>query len=123
MKKNTINLTQHQATKEQKEDGVFDLQGEEKQTLVEALTFNTLPSYEVVCAAAKLIAQIAAEHSCDKAMIGGAPFLMRPLEDALMSKNITPLYAFSKRESVEETQEDGSVIKKSVFKHMGFVGE
>ena len=29
-------------------------------------------------------------------------------------------YAFSERSSVEETQPDGSVIKKNVFKHKGF---
>ena len=29
--------------------------------------------------------------------------------------------AFSVRESVEETQPDGSVIKRNVFKHAGFV--
>lgn len=29
-------------------------------------------------------------------------------------------YAYSQRESVEEVQEDGAVIKKSVFKHKGF---
>lgn len=29
-------------------------------------------------------------------------------------------YAFSERVSVEETQADGSVVKKNVFKHKGF---
>ena len=30
------------------------------------------------------------------------------------------IYAYSERESVEETQSDGSVIKRNVFKHKGF---
>jgi hypothetical protein len=55
-------------------------------------------------------------------MIGGAPYLMAPLEVALRAHGITPLYAFSVRESVEQTQPDGSVRKIAVFRHGGFVG-
>lgn len=33
---------------------------------------------------------------------------------------VYPVYSFTERESVEEVQVDGSVIKKSVFKHKGF---
>jgi len=54
-------------------------------------------------------------------MIGGAPFLMSALEDALVIAGITPLYAFSVRESVEAEQADGSVRKVAVFRHLGFV--
>lgn len=54
-------------------------------------------------------------------MVGGAPFFMAPLEAALRAVNIIPVYAFSKRESVEEKQPDGSVKKTQVFKHAGFV--
>ena len=35
---------------------------------------------------------------------------MAILENALIDAGITPLYAFSKRESVETTLEDGSVL-------------
>jgi hypothetical protein len=35
-------------------------------------------------------------------MIGGAPFLMGPLEAALLKDNRVPVYAFSVRESVEK---------------------
>jgi hypothetical protein len=56
-------------------------------------------------------------------MIGGAPYLMAPLERALRRKRITPLYAFSERRSTEEKGNDGEIIKRTVFKHIGFVGE
>ena len=35
-------------------------------------------------------------------------------------KIFTCLYAYSKRESVETTGNNGEVIKKSIFKHLGF---
>ena len=54
-------------------------------------------------------------------MIGGAPFLMGALESALLDYGITPVYAFSKRESVEEVQKDGSVKKINIFRHAGFI--
>lgn len=56
-----------------------------------------------------------------KVLIGGAPFLMSELEGAFKGLNITPVYAFSKRESVERTLADGSIEKVVVFKHLGFV--
>ena len=36
-------------------------------------------------------------------------------------EKVKPLYAFSKREVVEEQLPDGSVRKTQVFKHLGFV--
>ena len=39
----------------------------------------------------------------------------------VVSKNIMPFYyAYSERVSIEEPQEDGSVLKKNVFRHKGF---
>lgn len=48
---------------------------------------------------------------------------MSTLEKALQYTGITPVYAFSKRESKEEKLPDGSVKKINVFKHVGFVGK
>lgn len=62
-----------------------------------------------------------AEEGAESAMIGGAPFLMAPLEGALRTRGVIPLYAFSVRESVEEALPDGSVRKTQVFRHAGFV--
>lgn len=46
---------------------------------------------------------------------------MAPLETELSARRIEPVYAFSTRESVEQTQADGSVRKVNVFRHTGFV--
>ena len=43
------------------------------------------------------------------------------LEAALRQQGFTPLYAFSVRESADQTQPDGSVRKVAVFRHVGFV--
>ena len=43
-----LNLTQHAATKEQVEDGVIDLEGEELAELKRLLTFNTLLSLDEI---------------------------------------------------------------------------
>jgi hypothetical protein len=39
----------------------------------------------------------------------------------LRAADITPLYAFSVRESVEQALADGSVRKVNVFRHAGFI--
>lgn len=130
-----LNLTQHSATPEQIAAGVVDLPAPERAALIEALTFGELPERAEVLARAEFVAELAAsiEFGDDdavnagagqramRAMIGGAPFFMSPLEAALQEVGIIPLYAFSVRESVEETQPDGTVRKTAVFRHAGFV--
>lgn len=54
-------------------------------------------------------------------MVGGAPFFMRYLEEALEAAKIRPVYAFSVRDSEEQKQADGSLKKTTVFNHLGFV--
>ena len=114
-----LNLTQHPASPEQVAQGVFEPKNKTK--VQRALTFNSLPTKEEIVSRAKELADIAKEHNVSKVMIGGAPYLMSALETAMHEANITPLYAFAERDVVEATQPDGSVIKKSVFKHVGFV--
>ena len=116
-----INLTQHIATQDQLEAGVVDLPAAEQAELAGLLTFNELPTIERVQARAKALARIAKDHGANRAMIGGAPYLMAPLESALLECGIIPVYAFSRRESVEQIQPDGSVRKINIFRHMGFV--
>ena len=136
-----LNLTQHQATPEQIEAGVYNpLQPE---AIKEALTFNTLPSKQEIEVKALTLSAIAAEEvywqllktrakseeQLDiesqmlgmQVMVGGAPYLMPYLEKALKDVNLKAVYAFSKRESVEIVIADGSVKKTAVFKHLGFV--
>lgn len=126
-----LNLTQHAATTEQVAAGVVDLPADERATLSEWLTFATLPTGQEVADRAALIAQAAAGDSItvasvpagqyQYAMIGGAPYLMSALENALIKSGITPLYAFSVRESVEKTLPDGTVVKTNTFAHKGWV--
>ena len=118
-----VNLTQHNATNDQIDAGVFnvDYDHNELDYLRSLLTFDSSPAIEDMQQRADEIAKIALRTNAKKAMIGGAPFFMGYLETALKSVGIQPLYAFSQRVSVETTAEDGTVTKQNVFKHMGFV--
>ncbi len=117
----TLNLTQHAATPEQIAAGVVDLQGTGATTLRHLLTFKHIPERDDVLAAAEAIAALAKAHGAQAAMIGGAPFLMGPLEIELKLVGIKPVYAFSRRESVEEAMPNGSVRKTAILRHAGFV--
>jgi hypothetical protein len=114
-----INLTQHKATPDQIEVGVVE--PKKKHEVAILLTFTELPMSSEIKERAASLAEIAKEENAQYAMIGGAPFLMVELHHALLQRGITPLYAFSKRESIEETLPDGSVKKTQIFKHAGFV--
>lgn len=114
-----LNLTQHSATLEQIAAGVVE--PADKHLVQALITFDNLPDANELKAKAAALAQMAAYDRFDTVMIGGAPFFMAPLEKALRERNIKILYAFSKRESVDELQTDGSVKKIQVFRHAGFV--
>lgn len=123
-----LNLTQHPLTAEQIAAGGVELPDTEQYRVRLYSTFDTLPSTEVLECAATDIAAIAAAYYADSdpddtrpVLIGGAPFFMSTLEAALWDFGLTPFYAFSKRESVEEAQPDGSVAKRNVFRHLGWV--
>ena len=111
-----INLTQHNGTEAQK---VSEPKSKERiQTL---LTFEEIPSRGEISHRASELAEIALSEGATEAMIGGAPYLMPALETALIGKGIMPLHAFTKREVVETRGENGEVVKKAVFNHLGFV--
>lgn len=114
-----LNLTQHVATEDQLAAGVFE--PSDKAEVQRLLTFEALPTEGEIFSRALALAELAAEAGAAFAMIGGAPFLMAPLEEALMGMGIAPLYAFSRRETAEEMLPDGSVKKVQVFRHAGFV--
>lgn len=116
-----LNLTQHNASREQIEAGVENVPASISEEVKKLLTFNSLPSKSDIDARAKELANIALQCGARKAMIGGAPYLMSALEEALKENGIKPLYAYSERVSVEVELEDGSVVKRNVFKHLGFV--
>ena len=120
MPQSILNLTQHLATPEQIEFGVFDLPDYARNSLSKLLTFNYLPENNGklehrAIAIAELIQSLDIEF--ENVMIGGAPFFMSTLEDVLSDYGIAFLYAFSVRQSVDNP--DGT--KSSIFKHLGFV--
>jgi hypothetical protein len=123
-----INLTQHTPTADQSAAGVYNLSDPAWEAVKDALTFADMPDKEEIRNRAEYIAQLSNMDAEDRdlqrpthAMIGGAPFLMAALEKALFEAGIIPLYAFSRRESVEQAQADGTVRKVAVFRHIGFV--
>ena len=120
MKYYMLNLTQHPATKEQESAGVIE--PADKAAVRALLTFATLPNAADIAAAACNLAIVARDSGYETAMIGGAPYLMRPLEEALQQEGINPVYAYSRRESVETTDADGNIRKTQTFRHLGFVG-
>jgi len=121
--KKVINMTQHNPTPEQAEVGVYN--PAEWGRAKELLTFDELPSRDEVFDRARQLTEIAlAERErtgAAEVMIGGAPFFMPALYHALLSKGFIPVFAFSRRVSVEKTNPDGTVTKSQVFKHEGFV--
>ena len=121
-----LNLTQHTATPEQTAQGVVDLPADLRIELSRLLTVDDLPTQgelAVRCEAiAGLIHQTEADEAPASVLIGGAPWMMGPLVAALHAAGVVQcLAAFSKRESVEVAQADGTVRKTAVFRHVGFL--
>jgi len=126
-----LNLTQHPATASQRTAGVTDLTEPELTSLKEALVFDECPDASEIRDRAEFIAELACYNGLGKdeddspiverAMIGGALWLMAPLAEELRIRGIEPIFAFSKREVIEELQEDGTVKKTAIFRHDGFV--
>jgi hypothetical protein len=142
-----LNLTQHISTPEQLEAGVVEPIA--KDVIQHYLTFEELPTQEVINLHVSRLVSICErwksrkiellQHATQQSdaipytlmevheimrpdvMIGGAPFLMEPLATALKQSGFNPVYAFSRRESIE-TVINGEVIKTSKFIHQGFVG-
>lgn len=121
-----INLTQHVATQDQINVGVVEPAPEDKKIIQELLTFEEFPYVEELERRAYTLATLVTNMGASNAshhtvMIGGAPFFMGRLEAALKAQGHHPVYAFSRRNSVDQTQPDGSVRKITTFQHLGFV--
>ena len=127
-----LNLTQHVATPDQLEVGVFDATEEARSRLQTLLTFEKIPSCDLLGRRALNIARFASyeflghtkgadEEDNLHVMIGGAPYFMAPLSRVLKEHGFYPVFAFSIRKSIEITQPDGTVKKSMDFKHAGFV--
>ena len=61
-----------------------------------------------------------AEEGIDVVLIQGDVGTSCILAQLVHRSNLTPVYATTEREVVEVTAEDGSVIKRSIFKHVQF---
>lgn len=126
-----LNLTQHLATPDQVKAGVIDLPELGRQQLQKLITFETLPDDAELSDRAHAVANLAAQYievleardgePINTVLIGGAPYFMVPLEIALSHVGLFAVYAFSVRESVETHNPDGTVTKRNIFKHAGFV--
>jgi hypothetical protein len=115
-----LNLTQHEATVEQCAQGVAEPNN--KSEVQALLTFSEIPSARLIAERADRLARVAVEAGYGAAMIGGATFLMAPLERALARAGVRALHAFTLRESLEVERPDGGVRRVQVFRHLGFVG-
>lgn len=116
---NVLNLTQHAASPDQVAAGVVE--PTDKVKVSKLLTFDTPPSQGDMEERARALAYVAIGQFAKSAMIGGAPFFMGTLERVLKEEGIKPLHAFSRRESVDQPQPDGSTKKVAVFRHAGWV--
>ena len=112
-----VNLTQHFASDEQRVEGVFDLV--DNSVLKSLLTFNTPPTLLEMQHRAVAITALAEATGATIAMLGGAPYFMGWLENALNGAGIKTVYSFTERVSVENPV---TGEKTSVFKHTGWVG-
>ena len=122
-----VNLTMHSPTPEQLAEGVVRRTPVRDDEIKGLLTFDEIPSLDEIVRRAERLADLASkmlsvrDDGSSRAMIGGAPYLMGVLEQELKNKGIQPIYAFSRRETVEEPTEDGGVKKVAKFLHQGFV--
>ena len=119
-----LNLTQHNATKDQQDAGIIDMPVDFQTALKGLLTFPTqytradleyraLQVHELVrdfCGTSKEV--------LEGVMIGGMPSFMPVLESVLISKGIKVGYACTERKSVDK-EVDGKIIKTAVFVHAG----
>lgn len=121
MERVIYNLTQHKSTPEQVAQGVKDLEPETAAAVRALLTFEERPSKEERVYRAKQLAHLAKDLGAETVMIGGALYLMSALEDALETAGIKAVYAWAPRVCVEQHMPDGSVEKRMIFRHEGFI--
>ena len=124
-----LNLTQHAATPDQIAAGVIEPNPYEKAVIRQMLTFDAPPDQKEMDRRGRMLARMIHDYrfpgngrtECRRAMIGGAPFFMSTLEEHVKGSCMIPVYAFSRREADETQRGDGSVEKRQIFRHAGFV--
>ena len=119
-----INLTQHQPTAEQVAAGVVNLRRDLLESLNLCLNFEAQYAKEDLELSAKSIIALLFHNGSSgvgqRVMVGGMPSFMLILEKTLLQAGFRVLYAKTDRISEDQPQEDGTVRKISVFKHIGF---
>jgi len=123
-----LNLTQHDATKEQIKDGLVDPNESEKSVIRKLLTFDDVPTAEQMIDKSMSLYYLAL-HLIEKyktaptVMLAGAPWFLPLVEHQLKKGGVKAVYSFSKRCVEEQISKDGKSVKKvSVFKHVQFIG-
>ena len=128
-----LNLTQHEASEVQLEEGVFEPSPEKKEIIKSLITFTSCPTQEELEKRVTMLLEEATwilHHAYFKAgvpegqpmevMIGGFLPMMAPLEMAFLAEGIVVNYSFTTRVVEEVELPDGSTKKKGIFKHTGF---
>lgn len=139
-----LNLTQHNATKDQMnptETGEIRVVEAEEMAarspeaakvlqeiggtlgIRRLITFTDLPSMQEMQDRAERLAAFAEKIGACHAMIGGAPYFQPVLEKALEKHKVEPVYAFSKREQTIVQNQDGTETITNTFRHLGMVGD
>lgn len=120
-----LNITQHNATKGQVEDGVVEPSQEIKAQIQKMLTFDhsVIAEPEQIWNKAKaLVSLIQRNYPGHKeVMIGGALYLMPALVRELKENGYKVFFSYTDRVSEDVHNADGSVTKTLAFKHLGFV--
>lgn len=120
-----VNLTQFDETQAQILEGVFSMSDEDKAKVRELITFEEIPTVEEMRKRAHEISFIAygylAQRGATHAMISGAPYFAKYLEQELRDSGLTPIYSFSKRRSETRIMPDGSTKVTAMFEHAGWV--
>ena len=80
-----------------------------------------LPSSPDIRTRAVSLAMIAQTYGTRYAWIGGAGYLMPPLEEELKKRGITPVYSWSKRDYRLIVQPDGTQRQEMYRQHGGWV--
>lgn len=145
-----INATQHQATEDQRQEGVeqFGTHGSwDLEDLKQVLTVVGLPTADVLDEKVDLLVKMLEDEYSQantwcthtyvnyndvedipyittitkSVMLGGYFPLVIKLTETLKSKGWKVVFSHTERQSVESVNDAGEVVKTAVFKHVGFV--
>lgn len=113
------NLTQFEATENQKEDGIVDVDNAEY--IKEMLTFIEFPTPDIMFKKATNIANYAKNLGASEVLIGGPQYFMPYLTRALKSNNIKCYYSYAPKIEFYKVNADGSKKHEVSFEYLGMV--